>query len=121
MFRFIGIKEQLLITFIIAAPFLAFSFPRNWHMIGTPPQAGENIFRAKCADCHGLDGAGHTANGKKLKVPDLRSDQVQNLHDDELIEVVMNGKGDMPAIGKKFSPDQAQQVISHVRSLSKKK
>ena len=84
------------------------------------PSIGENIFRAKCSVCHGVDGAGRTPNGKKLKVPDLRSERIQHHHDDELLDVVTNGKGDMPPFGKKYGPDKIQQVVSYVRSLGRK-
>ena len=84
---------------------------------GANPQAGENIFRAKCAVCHGVDGAGRTPNGKKLRVPDLRSEKVQDIPDDEWLDVISNGKGDMPPFGKKYSADKLQQVITYVRSF----
>jgi mono/diheme cytochrome c family protein len=81
------------------------------------PLIGENIFRAKCAVCHGVDGAGRTPNGKKLRVPDLRSNKVQDEPDDELLDVISNGKGDMPPFRKKYSADKLQQVITYVRSF----
>ena len=85
------------------------------------PPIGENIFRAKCAVCHGDDGAGRTPNGKKLRVPDLRSARVQDAPDDELLDVISNGKGDMPPFGKKYSADKLQQVITYVRSFRDRK
>jgi len=84
------------------------------------PSVGENIFRAKCAVCHGVDGAGRTPNGKKFKVPDLRSEKIQRHDDEELLDVVTKGKGDMPPFGKKYSPDKLQQVVAYVRSLSQR-
>ena len=80
---------------------------------------GENIFRAKCSVCHGVDGAGQTENGKKFKVPDLRSEKVQSLSEDEMLDSVMNGKGYMPPMGKKYSADQLKQVVVYVRTLRK--
>jgi len=81
----------------------------------------ENIFRAKCAVCHGVNGAGHTPNGKKLRVPDLRSEKVQNESDNELLDVISNGKGEMPPFRKKYSADKLQQVITYVRSFRDRK
>lgn len=103
----------------LAAPVLAISSFRGWRTT-SGQTTGENIFRAKCAVCHGVDGAGRTPNGKKLKVPDLRSDRVQNHADDELLDIVMNGKGDMPPFGKKYSPGKLQKVVSYVRSLGRR-
>ena len=89
----------------------------SFRWVGANPPNGENIFRAKCAVCHGVDGAGRTPNGKKLQIPDLRSDKVQDVPDDELLDVISNGKGDMPPFGKKYSADKLQQVITYVRSF----
>jgi len=119
MFRVANIKEQLLITFLFAAAVLGLSLTQGRWATNAAPQVGENIFRAKCAVCHGTDGAGNTANGKKLKVPDLRSDKVQSLPDDELLDVITNGKGNMPPFGKKYRSDKLQQVVSYVRSLAR--
>jgi len=100
-----------------ATPALS-AFP-GWGRNGGP-SAGENIFRAKCAVCHGVDGAGQTPNGKKFKVPNLRSEKIQRHDDEELLDVVTKGKGDMPPFGKKYSPDKLQQVVAYVRSLSQR-
>ena len=133
------ITKQLLVAFLIAAGAVGTggwpvnhaqdvrrlrrlrplsSFP-GWS-INSGPSIGENIFRAKCSVCHGVDGAGRTENGKKLKVPDLRSERIKHHDDDELLDVITNGKGDMPPFGKKYSTDKLQQVVAYVRSLNQK-
>jgi cytochrome c6 len=104
----------------LAAPALGRSVPRSWLAAGATSGIGENIFRAKCAVCHGIDGSGRTPNGKKLRVPDLRSERVQNHLDDEWLDVVTNGKGNMPPFGKKYSADKIQQVVAYVRSLGRR-
>src|SRR4030095_9245117 len=96
MLRWTNVTERILVTSLIITPLFALSFPKMFAALSVNPQKGENIFRAKCAVCHGVDGAGDTANGKKLKVPDLRSNKVQDRPDDELLDVVTNGKRDMP-------------------------
>jgi mono/diheme cytochrome c family protein len=120
MLRLTTVIERLLVTGLILTPVFAFSFPKRLAALSVNPQRGENIFRAKCAVCHGVDGAGDTANGKKLKVPDLRSSEVQSLTDEELVQVVTNGKKEMPPLGKKYSADRIQQVINYVRTLAQK-
>ena len=128
MFR-LRVMTQLLAAFLITAGAGSAGITRMKAAQATPafvslrnsgPSIGENIFRAKCSVCHGLDGAGRTPNGKKLKVPDLRSERIQHHDDEELLDVVTNGKGDMPPFGKKYSADKLQQVIAYVRSLSQK-
>lgn len=39
--------------------------------------------------------------------------------DDELIKVVMEGRGKMPASGKGLSKSEQKQVLEYVRSLAK--
>src|SRR4030095_741460 len=120
MLRWTNVTERILVTSLIITPLFALSFPKMFAALSVNPQKGENIFRAKCAVCHGVDGAGDTANGKKLKVPDLRSNEVQSLTDEELIQVVTDGKKDMPPLGKKYSAERIQQVITYVRTLAQK-
>jgi mono/diheme cytochrome c family protein len=114
MFRLKDLREQLQIVLLIAFSVVGLCLPKA---TGATSHVGENIFRAKCAVCHGIDGAGETANGKKLRVPDLRSNRVQELSDDELLDVVTNGKREMPSFGKKYRSDQLQQVVTYIRSL----
>ena len=63
---------------------------------GPDSTASSEMFRTKCAMCHGQDGAG-SAVGKSMNVPDLRSSVVQKLPDAELAQVISNGKGGMPS------------------------
>jgi predicted CXXCH cytochrome family protein len=76
-------------------------------------QDGEELFLAKCANCHGHDGSGLTPMGTSLypRVPDLRSAQTQNLTDGEIHYIIENGVQltGMPAWG---SPDQPQEADS---------
>jgi cytochrome c6 len=54
---------------------------------------GGEVYKAKCASCHGADGKGETAVGKTLKVKDLASAEIQNQHDSELKTFLELGKG----------------------------
>ena len=56
---------------------------------------GPNLFKAKCAGCHGGDGSGNTSAGKSLKLRDLGSAEVQKQTDDELTAIIANGKSPM--------------------------
>jgi mono/diheme cytochrome c family protein len=82
-------------------------------------ETGESLFKAKCAMCHGPDGAGKTAMGQALKVADLHSDQVQKLDDAALKGVITKGKNKMPAYEGKLTKDQIDKLIAHIRSLTK--
>jgi cytochrome c6 len=82
--------------------------------------AGAALYKSKCASCHGADGSGNTTVGKSLKVRDLRSADVQKMTDDELIKVTSDGKGKMPAYGKKLSADQIKSLVAAIRAMAAK-
>ena len=69
--------------------------------------------------CHGADGSGRTELGKKFEIPDLRSDEVQKLTDEELLKIIAEGNGAMPSFDKKLSREGIQQVVLHLRKLAK--
>ena len=79
-----------------------------------------DLYLDKCSVCHGADGAGKTAKGKKLKVKDVR-ETVSKLTAEQMSDVVTKGKSpDMDGYSKDFSADQIKQIVEHYRSLAKK-
>jgi mono/diheme cytochrome c family protein len=52
--------------------------------------AQEDIYKAKCAACHGVDGKG-TAAGKKMGAPEFSSAAVQGASNATLVEFIENG------------------------------
>jgi mono/diheme cytochrome c family protein len=79
-----------------------------------------STFRAKCAMCHGPDGAGSQV-GKTMNVPDLRSPAVQKQTDAELAQIISDGKGGMPSFKSSLSEDQIHGLVTHIRSFAQKK
>jgi mono/diheme cytochrome c family protein len=77
------------------------------------------IYKTNCVLCHAPDGSGSTPTGKALKADDLRSDVVQKKTDAELTAAITNGKGKMPAFGKKLKPDDIAQLVAFIRALPK--
>ena len=84
-------------------------------------QAGKDVFSAKCVMCHGADASANTPMGKNLKIPDLRSPEVQKKSDAELETIISKGKNKMPAYEGKLSKEQIAQVTAYIRDLGKKK
>ena len=80
----------------------------------------EKIYKTNCVLCHAPGGSGSTPTGKALKAEDLRSDVVQKKTDAELTAAITNGKGKMPAFGKKLKPDDIAQLVAYIRALPKK-
>ena len=77
---------------------------------------GAALWGQSCASCHGKDGSGNTAMGKKLGVQDYTKSQ--SFSDAEAANVIKNGKGKMKAY-KQFSDDDVKALVAYVRSLKK--
>jgi cytochrome c553 len=74
-----------------------------------PGPDGAAIFAANCAVCHGADGSGGVG-------PDLRG--IGQMHTlDELITVITNGRGAMPAWRDRLTAAQIRAVAQYVASI----
>ena len=89
-------------------------------MLCEPPPSGANLFKSKCAMCHGPQGAGNTPMGQKLKLRDLRTAEVQKLTDDQLTAIITTGKPPMPAHGKSLSTEDIHALVAYLRSIANK-
>jgi cytochrome c6 len=81
---------------------------------------GEQLYKTKCASCHGADGVGATPSGKATKARDLCSDEVKKETDEEWTGIIVKGKNKMPSYDKKLSDAQVKEVIAYIRGLCKK-
>jgi len=80
----------------------------------------EATFKAKCAGCHGADGAGSTPAGKAMKVRDFHSPEVQKETDADLTDIITNGKNKMPKYADKLKDTEIKDLVAYCRSLGKK-
>ncbi len=76
-------------------------------------------FKAKCAMCHGADGAGKTVMGAKFNIPDLRAPEIQKLSATELGAVITKGKNKMPAFEGKLTPAEIASLAGYIQHLKK--
>jgi mono/diheme cytochrome c family protein len=81
---------------------------------------GAAIYKAKCAMCHGPDGAGQTTMGKSMKLRDLRSPEVQKQTDAELHKMTADGKAKMPAFRAKLTEEEIKALVAQMRTMAKK-
>lgn len=81
---------------------------------------GAQVFKAKCAMCHGSDASGNTPMGQRMKIRDLRSPAVQKQTDEELTAIITNGKPPMPAYGKSLTPGDIHDIVAYLRSIATK-
>jgi mono/diheme cytochrome c family protein len=85
----------------------------------TAAQSAQDNYGHKCAVCHGQDGLGNTAKGKKAHVKDVHA----NMKDSEadMIKIVTDGKGDdMDSYKGEFTASQIKDLVDYYRSLGQK-
>jgi cytochrome c6 len=80
-------------------------------------QSGADLFKSKCAACHGPDGTG-TKTGKTMGAHDFTTAEVQKLSDAELTGIITNGKNKMPAY-KSLKPEDVKGLVAYIRTLKK--
>jgi mono/diheme cytochrome c family protein len=84
------------------------------------PGSAQDVYLDKCSVCHAQDGSGNTAKGRKLKVKNVHSPEVQKLSEAEMIDIVAKGKGkDMDGFEKELGMDMVKQLVAYYRSLAK--
>jgi len=86
--------------------------------------AGEKIYKLRCTPCHGPQGKGDGPLGKSLNPKPRDHTDAAYMHsrtDAELIGVITNGKGAMPAWGKTgvLSAKDILDALAYVRTLAK--
>jgi mono/diheme cytochrome c family protein len=79
-----------------------------------------DIFRTNCARCHGADGRGDTPLGQTYRAPNFSDDQWWRTNSKitgtrSLVSIVSNGKGGMPAFGKKLKPSEIKSLVNYIR------
>lgn len=72
---------------------------------------GAAIYKSKCAMCHGANGEGKAA----MKTVPFD----QKVSDVDMVKIIENGKGKMPAYKGKLSADEISQVVKFIRTLKK--
>ena len=86
---------------------------------GLAQSGGADVFKSKCAPCHGVDGLAATPAGKTLKAASFKDPRIVKAQDAELIAVVKSGRNKMPSFTGKLSDDQINAAVMYIRTLQK--
>jgi len=73
------------------------------------------LYEKNCAKCHGKG-----ATGRRFGGPSLVSIKVSSASDDDLRNIITNGKGHMPKFTGKLTPEEIDTLVSETRSLNVK-
>lgn len=73
-----------------------------------------SVYQQNCAKCHGK-----TAEGRFMGGPSLASDKVVNASDDELRNVIANGRHHMPKFEGKLSPEDINKLVFQIKARTK--
>jgi len=104
-------KTRLRAVLVVAAVAVAFS---TWSFAA---DSGADVYKSKCASCHGAAGKGDTAMGKAMKLKDLGSAEIQKQSDADLTAVIEKGKKPMPGYEGKLTKDQVTDLVKYLRTL----
>jgi mono/diheme cytochrome c family protein len=79
---------------------------------------GEKLYRRHCADCHGIDGAGHTVQYMGHQEANLLDDDWVHGGDPSTILGVLQSRtvGDHPDYSE-LSSQELRQIVDHLRVL----
>ena len=81
--------------------------------------SGADVFKSKCAPCHGTDGLATIPAGKALKAASFKEPAIVKTPDAELIAIVKSGKNKMPSFQAKLTDDQIKAAVAYIRTLQK--
>jgi mono/diheme cytochrome c family protein len=82
-------------------------------------QAPGDLYKAKCAMCHGADGLAATPMGKNMKILSFKDPAMIKASDARFFASTKNGLNKMPAYKDKLTDQQIKDVIAFIRTLQK--
>lgn len=118
-----GFKRAMLVAFglafILSSLCMAFS-ARSIKSAGIAQANvdGKSLYAGECSTCHGKDGKAKTFKAKLNRARNLTDPKWQaEVSEERLFNSIHNGKGKMPAFGKKLTDAQINALVAFVRTL----
>ncbi len=80
---------------------------------------GAEVYKAKCAKCHGETGKGDTPTGKSMKTPSLVGDEkVLQGSEAQLVQAIRENKKHKEPV-KKAAEAELRAVIPYIKKLAR--
>jgi len=116
--------RQTAVTLLVMGILTAFAYRAR--SVGTVQKSTEQsvdpsvVFDKHCSTCHSKDGQAKTFKAKFNHARNLTDAKWQTeVSDERIFNSISNGKGKMPAWGKKLSEAQINALVGYVRKLKK--
>ncbi|HVU48945.1 MAG TPA: cytochrome c [Terracidiphilus sp.] len=81
--------------------------------------SGAEIYKAKCASCHGADGMAGSGAGKALKVKPATDPSVKKMDEAAMIAAVRDGLGKMKAYKGSLTDAEIKASVDYFRTFVK--
>lgn len=76
------------------------------------------LFKPNCVKCHGVNGRGETTKGEIVGAQDFTDSKWQKrVEQQQLINSITYGRGQMPSFEKRLSKDQIKLLALYVRTF----
>lgn len=116
-----GLAEvKMLVVLGLLAVFSAWRLPGiGFASQGKPERTTAQVFNKHCSSCHGKDGRAKTWKSRvRYHARDLTDSVWQSsVTDERIFNSVFNGRGKMPAFGKKLSQNDVDALVKYVRAF----
>ena len=80
---------------------------------------GADLYKNRCAICHGQDGLAASPGAKSLKVPSFKSPEMLAASDSRFYLTTLRGENRMPAYAGNLTDSQIKEVLAYIRTLQK--
>lgn len=101
----------------IAVCSLSFTFSATYSQsqLSDTTLTANPAFVNNCAKCHGKN-----AEGRHFRGPSLMSENITDASEDELRNIITNGKGHMPKYKGKLTSDEVDTLVQQIKAPNKK-
>ena len=115
------VKSSLLILTLLACAWRALPAPPEKPAAEVESARTAELFKDRCARCHGEDGRGQTVVGQMVGAPNFTDKGWWDEEKDEhrFVHSITEGKGEMPAFGKKLSRPEIKALAAYVKTFRK--